>query len=103
VIRFLKLKNFLPSEMHHQLVEVCREGVMKEENVRKWYRLFNEGRADVYNEKRSSGPSVIAEDLKVRVNGHVRENRRFTTDELHGIFPHVSLSVFYENVTIQLR
>jgi hypothetical protein len=36
------------------------------------------------------------------VNAYVRENRRFTTDELHKGFPHVWRSVLYEIVTVQI-
>jgi hypothetical protein len=45
-------------------------------------------------------PSLITEDLKDRVDGHVRENRRFTIDKLHEVFPYVSRSVLYEIVTV---
>jgi hypothetical protein len=36
---------------------------------------------------RSELPSAITEDLKDRVDAHIRENRRFTIDELHEVFP----------------
>jgi hypothetical protein len=43
--------------------------------------------------------------LKDRVDAHVCENRRFTIDELHKVFPYVSQSVLYvvETVRVQLR
>jgi hypothetical protein len=53
----------------------------------------------MHNEARSGGPSVITEDLKDRVDAYVRENRRFTIDELRGVFPYISRSVLYQIVT----
>jgi hypothetical protein len=35
----------------------------------------------------SGSPSVITDDLKDKVDAHVHENRLFSTDELHGVFP----------------
>jgi hypothetical protein len=61
------------------------------------------GRTDVHNEARSGRPSVITENLKDKVDAHVRDNRQFTTDELHEVFPYVSRSVLYETVTVQFR
>jgi hypothetical protein len=103
VIRFLNTKNILPAEIYQQLVEVYGEGVMKEANGCKSCRLFNGGRTDVHNKARSGCPSVITEDLKDRVDAHVCENRRFTIDKFHEVFPYVSRSVLYEIVTVQLR
>jgi hypothetical protein len=60
------------AEIHRHLVKVYGEGVMNEGNVRKWCRLFNGGRTDVHNEARSGRPSVTIEDLKDRVDAHVR-------------------------------
>jgi hypothetical protein len=59
----------------------------------KWCRLFNGERANVYNETRSGRPSDIAGDLKYKVDAHVHENSRLTTDELHKVFPYVLRSV----------
>jgi hypothetical protein len=103
VIRFLNTRNIRPAEIHRHLVEVYGEGVMNKGNMRKLCRSFNRGRTVVQNEARSGCPSVITQDLKGRVDAHVRENRRFTTDELHEVFPYVSRSVLYETVRVQLR
>jgi hypothetical protein len=51
---------------------------------------------DMYNEERSSGPSAITEDLKVRVNDHDRENRRFSTEDLHENFPRFTICLLWE-------
>jgi hypothetical protein len=47
--------------------------------------------------------SVITKDLKNRVDAHINENRRFTIDEFHEIFPYASQSVLYETVTLQFQ
>jgi hypothetical protein len=90
VIRFFNAKNICPAAIHHQLVEVYWEGVMNEGNVCKWCCLFTGGRADVHNKVHSGCLSVITEDMKDRVDAHVCENRSFTIDELHEVFPYVS-------------
>jgi hypothetical protein len=103
VIRFLNAKNSSPAEIYRQIVEVYGEGVMNEESVRKWCRLFNSGRTNVHDEARSGRLSVITDELTKRVDDHIRANRRFTTDELHEAFPEVSHSVIYEIVIERLR
>jgi len=49
VIRFLKARNVLPSEIHHQIsqVHVYGDNAMSDGMVRKWVRMFNEGRENV--------------------------------------------------------
>ena len=43
VIRFLKARNVLPSEIHHQTFQVYGDNGMSDGMVRKWVRMFNEG------------------------------------------------------------
>ena len=43
VIRILKARNALPSEIHHQTFQVYGDNVMCDGMVRKWVRMFNEG------------------------------------------------------------
>ena len=50
VIRFLKALNVLPSEIHHQICQVYGENAMSDGMVRKWVRMFNEGREKVHDE-----------------------------------------------------
>ena len=50
VIRFLNARNVLPSEIHHQMCQVFREKAMGVGMVRKWVRMFSEGRENVYDE-----------------------------------------------------
>ena len=43
VIRFLKARNVLPSEIHHQTFQMYGDNAMSDGMVRKWVLLFNEG------------------------------------------------------------
>ena len=49
VIRFLKAWTVLPSEIHHQISQVYGNNAMRDGMVRKWVRMFNEGRENVYD------------------------------------------------------
>jgi len=53
VIRFLKAKNLTPAEIHRQLCDVYGEHAMSSSVVRRWVRLFNEGRENVHDDPRS--------------------------------------------------
>ena len=46
--------------------------------VRKWVRMFNEGRENVYDEAQSGRPCLVNDDLVRKVNERVRDDRRFT-------------------------
>ena len=63
VIRFLKAKNMKSAEIHRQRCDVCTEYAMSSSMVRRWVRLFNEGREYVHDDPRSGRPSVVNEDL----------------------------------------
>ena len=39
----------LPSEIHHQIYQVYGDNAMSDGRVRKWVRMFNEGRENVHN------------------------------------------------------
>ena len=43
VIRFLKARNVLPSEIHHQTFQVYGDNAMSDGMVRKLVRMFNAG------------------------------------------------------------
>ena len=62
VIRFLKARNVLPSEIHHQTFQVYGDNAMSDGMVRKWFRLFNEGWENVHDEARSGCPSLVQAD-----------------------------------------
>ena len=44
VIRFLNVRNVLRSEIHHQICQVYGDNAMSDSMVRKWVRMFSEGR-----------------------------------------------------------
>jgi len=56
VIRFLNVTNVLPSEIHSQICQVYGDNAMSDGMVRKWIRMFNEGRENVHDEARSGRP-----------------------------------------------
>ena len=53
VIRFLNGRIVLSSEIHHQICQVYGDNAMCDGMVRKWVRMFNEGRENVHDEARS--------------------------------------------------
>ena len=71
----------LQSEIHHQICHVYGDNVMSDGMVRKWVRMFNEGRENVHDEARSGRPSLVNDDLVRKVNERVREDRRFTISD----------------------
>jgi len=48
VIRFLNAWKVLPSEIHLQICQVYGDIAMSDGMVRKWVRMFNEGRENVH-------------------------------------------------------
>jgi hypothetical protein len=96
VMRFLNAQNVGAIDIHRQLTAVYGEGAMNESSVRKWCRMFNEGRTNVHDEEGSGRPSLITEDLKNQTDEHIRQDRRSTLDELHEKFPQISRSLLHE-------
>jgi len=90
VIRFFNAMNVLPSEIHHQICQVCGDNAMSDGMVRKCVRMFNEGRENVHGEARSGRPSLVNDDLVRKFNERVRDDRRFTISDLSLHFPHIS-------------
>jgi len=102
VIRFLYARNVLPSEIHHQICQVYGDNAMSDGVVRKWVRVFNEGRENVQDEARSGRPSLVNDDLVRKVNGRVRDDRRFTISALSLHFPQISRTLLYDNISSHL-
>ena len=50
VIRFLRARNVLPIEIHHQICQGYGDIAMSDGMVRKRIRMFNEGRENVHDE-----------------------------------------------------
>lgn len=86
VIRFIWAKKIKPAEIHRELCSVYGENIMSDSAVRKWCRLFGEGRTNVHDEERSGRPSVVNDDLVEKINQKVRENRKFTITQLSECF-----------------
>ena len=99
VIRFLNARNVLPSEIHHQICQVYGDNVMSDGMVRKWVRMFNEGRENVHDEARSGRPSLVNDDLVCKVNERVHDDRRFTISDLSLHFPQISRTLIYDTVS----
>jgi len=95
VIRFLNIRYVLPSEIHHQICQVYGDNAM----VRKWVRMFNEGRENVHDEAWSGCPSLVNDDLVHKVNERVRDDRCFTISDLSLHFPQISRTLLYDIVS----
>jgi len=52
----------------HQICQVYGDNAMSDGMVRKWVRMFNEGRESVHDEARSVHPSSVIGDLVRKVN-----------------------------------
>jgi len=68
---------------------VCGDNAMSDGMVRKWVRMFNEGRENVHDEARSERPSLVNDDLVRNVNERLRDDRRFTISDLSLHFPQI--------------
>jgi len=101
VIRFLNARNVLPNEIHHQICQMYGDNAMSDGMVRKWVRMFNEGRENVHDEARSGRPSLV-NDLVRKVNERVRDDRCFTVSDLSRHFPQISRTLLYDTVSSHL-
>jgi len=81
---------------------VCGDNAMSDGMVRKWVRMFNEGRETVHNEARSGRPSLVNDDLVRKANERVRDDRRFTISDLSLHFPQISRTLLYDIVSSHL-
>jgi len=99
VIRFLNVRNVLPTEIHHQICQVYGDNAMSDGIVRKWVWMFNEGRENVHDEARSGRPFLVNGDLVRKVNERERDDRRFTISDLSLHFPHISRTLIYDTVS----
>jgi len=53
------------------------DNAMSDGMVRKWVRMFNEGREKVHDEARSGRPSLVNDDLLRKVSERVRDEQTF--------------------------
>jgi len=89
----------LPSEIDRQICQVYGDNVMSDGMVRKWVRMFNEGRENVNDEARSGRPSLVNDDLVHKANERVHDNRSFTISDLSLHFPQNSRTLLYDIVS----
>jgi hypothetical protein len=73
VLKFLNAKNVCPAEVYWQVCEVYGENATSDGMVRRWCRMFSEGRTNVHDD-RSGRPSLVTVDLLDQVNEKIREN-----------------------------
>jgi len=69
---------------------VYGDNAMSDGMVRKWVRMFNEGRENVHDEARSGCPYFLNYDLVRNVKARVCDDRRFTISDLSLHFPQIS-------------
>jgi len=102
VISFLNARDVLPSEIHHQICQVYGDNAKSDGMVRKWVRMFTEGRENVHDEARSGRPSLVNADLVRKVNERVLDDRRFKISDLSQHFPQISRTLLYNIVSSHL-
>jgi len=78
---------------------VCGDNAMSDGMVRKWVRMFNEGRENVHDEARSGRPTLVNDDFVRKVNERVREDSHFTISYLSLHFSHISRTLLYDIVS----
>jgi len=77
---------------------VYGDNAMSDGMVRKWVRMFNEGRENVRDEARSGRLSLVNDDLVRKVNERVRDDRCFTISDLSLHFPQISRTLLHDIV-----
>jgi len=92
----------LLSEIHHQICQVYGDNEMSDGMVRKWFRMFNEGRENMHDGAQSGRPSLVNDDLVSKVNERVRDDRRFTISDLSLHFPQISRTLLHDTVSSHL-
>jgi len=78
------------------------DNAMSDGMVRKWVRMFNEGREILHVEKRNGRPSLVNDYLVRKVNERVCGDRRFTISDLSLHFPQISRALLYDTVSSHL-
>jgi len=78
---------------------VYGDNAMSDVMVRKWVRMFNEGRENVHDEAQSERPSLVNDDLVRKIKERVRDDRRFTISDLSLHFPQISRTLLHDIVS----
>ena len=63
---------------------------MSDSKVRRWVRLFNDGRENMHDDERSGRPSLMNDDMARAIEENIRRDRRFTVTSLSLDFPEIS-------------
>ena len=82
-IRFLNAENFRPAEIYKQVVEAYGECALNEGNMRKWCRLFKEGR----NNMQWRRTKQVLEQLKWDIFEYRINNFDLAPSEYHLFVP----------------
>ena len=82
IIKLLTAKGENPISIHQQLVTVSKTAVMDVKNVRKWQKLFRNGRESCDDATRSGRPVTSTTDAVVAVEQLIMKDRRITVDEI---------------------
>ena len=61
--------------------------------------MFSKGRENVHGEARSGRPSLVNDDLVLKFNERVRDDRHFTVSYLSLHFPQISRTLLYDIVS----
>jgi hypothetical protein len=104
VVRFLYPKNMSASEIHRELCAVYGQTVMSEGTVRKWCRMFKDGRPKKCSWWSAKWSTICSERWtcsKWRRKKNL-QRQRFTISELPREFPQISRNLLYEIITVRL-
>ena len=96
---FLECKRNNGSRNSPSNCDVYGERAMSDSMVRRWVRLFNEGRENVHDDERSGRPALVNDDMVRAIEEKIRGNRRFTITSLSEHFPEISRSLLHEIVS----
>ena len=82
IIRFLHLRGMKPIEIHQQLSKTSNYRITDVKNMRSWVRQFTEGRTSFENKPKEPPRTSRSEDMIVRVEQMVMEDRRLTVQQI---------------------
>jgi transposase len=86
VIKFLNAKNVRRAEIYRQVYEVYGENATSDGMVRRWCRMFSEGRTNVHDDDRSGRPSLVTANLLDQVNEKFEKTKDSPFSPLKEIF-----------------
>jgi len=81
---------------------VYGDNAMCDGMVRKWVRMFNDGRENVHDEVRSGRPCLVNDNLVLKVNERVCDDRCVTVSDLSLHFPQISRTLLCDIVSSHL-